>query len=282
MLGSTSFCFVWGFLVDHFTGGPNGSWHFPSLQRDKQYSQIHAFCTQDPTMSYGLTWKDTYNKERERRARISIVGCIRTPPTPPPRQMHTHAHFPQWMAASLSLTMRVSTKCSHLLSYGAPVRPALGCCQRQRRSRSGEPTAFAVRVYFCRWASEDMCESARGRLKSWHPAENDEKRGTVSAVTGSLKLRGSLCFVPLPLISLYLAAFAASANRLCSAWMMGLIDSIYIYLCIKAWLESRVGGNEPWAGFRSKVEAHLLRPDNRKTNEAKKSEYWDTSLSPQR
>lgn len=60
------------------------------------------------------------------------------------------------------------------------------------------------------------CESARGWLKSWHPAENVEKRGTVSAITGSFKMRGSLCFVPLPLISLYLAAFAASANRLCS------------------------------------------------------------------
>lgn len=54
--------------------------------------------------------------------------------------------------------------------------------------------------------------------------------------------------------------------------MTGLIDSISTYLWMKAWPERESGGsNEPSAGVRSKVEAHLLRPDNRKTNEARKA-----------
>lgn len=145
-------------------------------------------------------------RKRERRAKIRT------------RMHQTPPHLPQLMAASLSQTARAPTRRSHPLSVvaRATVHPALCCCYGQRGSCGGGPNAFAVRVYFCRRASEDMCESARGRLKSLHPAENVEKRGTVSAITGSFKLRGSLCFVPLPLISLYLAAFAASANRLCS------------------------------------------------------------------
>lgn len=58
--------------------------------------------------------------------------------------------------------------------------------------------------------------------------------------------------------------------------MTGLIDSIYIYLCRKVNpnpnLKTKNGGsNEPLAEVRSKVEAHLMRPDNRKTNEAQKA-----------
>lgn len=51
------------------------------------------------------------------------------------------------------------------------------------------------------------------------------------------------------------------------------INRFYLYLPM---YESMAGegewvGNEPSARVRSKVEAHLLRPDNRKTNEAQKA-----------